>query len=139
MAKKIKQDTTDLIFGGDPFKIAIPTKMGLVMVASKNILRCEANRAYCNFYLVDGKKLVVCKSLKFFEEKLVEWNFFRVHKSNLVNIHHIDKFNRGKLGSIVLTDNSKVQVSIRKKKELLERLLNSYTAHFTEPLKRIAV
>lgn len=137
MTKKKKSAVYN--FSSDTFKIAIPTKMGLMMVASNNIIRCEADRSYCYFYLVDGKKLLVSKSLKFFEEKLLEWNFFRVHKSNLINIHHIDKFNRGKAGTIVLTDNSQVPVAIRKKKELFERLMNSHATQFTTQLKRIAV
>jgi len=116
--------------------IAIRTKMGFDIVKSTNIIRCEASRAYCTFYLVDGERITVSKSLSFFEAKLLEWNFYRVHKSNLVNIHHIEKYNREK-SSLVLSDNSEVILSHRKKRELIERL--TFSSVSPKQHSRIAV
>lgn len=100
-------------------KIALPSVEGLEFYETKNILRCEADRAYCNFYTTNGKKIVVSKPLKEFEDILAECNFFRVHKSNMVNLTHIKKYVRGNGGYVILSDDSLVTVSVRRKEELM--------------------
>jgi len=103
-------------------KIALPTSDGLEFFQINEILRCEADRAYCIFHLVGKRKIVVSKSLKEYEEILSEANFFRVHKSNMVNMTHVKKYIRGKGGFITLSDGSLVAVAIRKKDEMLQIL-----------------
>jgi len=105
-------------------KIALPTLDGIDFYDVDDILRCEADRAYCKFYLSNGKTIVVSKSLKEFEELLSECNFFRVHKSNMVNLKHIKKYYKGKGGYVVLADDTHVDVSVRRKEELMNILAN---------------
>lgn len=105
-------------------KIALPTTEGLEFYLVKDILRCEADRAYCIFHLTDKRKIVVSKSLKEYEEILSDANFFRVHKSNMVNVGHIVKYVKGKGGHVILSDNSLVNVAVRKKDELLKVISN---------------
>ncbi len=57
--------------------------------------------------------------MKDFEEVLRSKNFLKVHKSTIVNIKHIEKFVRGKAGYLLMSDGSSVNVSVRKKEELL--------------------
>ena len=57
--------------------------------------------------------------MKDFEEILSSKNFLKVHKSTIVNIKHIEKFVRGKAGYLLMSDGSSVNVSVRKKEELL--------------------
>ena len=57
-----------------------------------------------------------------FEEKLDAKTFFRVHHSWIVQKAHIRKYVRGKGGYIVLSDDSHVNVSVRRKKEFIEWL-----------------
>ena len=103
-------------------KIALSSSEGLDFYKVEEILRCEADRAYCTFHLTGNRKIIVSKSLKEYEDILAEVNFFRVHKSNMVNMSHVKKYIRGKGGFVVLTDNSMVAVAIRKKDELMEIL-----------------
>jgi two-component system LytT family response regulator len=110
--------------GFDFKKIALPSLEGIEFYEINEILRCEADRAYCNFYLNNGQKITVSKSLREFEELLSECNFFRVHKSNMVNLGHIKKYIKGKGGYVVLSDDSHVDVSVRKKELLMEVLAN---------------
>lgn len=110
--------------GFDFKKIALPSLEGIEFYEISEILRCEADRAYCNFYLTNGQKITVSKSLREFEELLSECNFFRVHKSNMVNLGHIKKYIKGKGGYVVLSDDSHVDVSVRKKELLMEVLAN---------------
>ncbi len=110
--------------GFDFKKIALPSLDGIEFYDLSEILRCEADRAYCNFYLMNGNRITVSKSLREFEDMLSECNFFRVHKSNMVNLSHIKKYIKGKGGYVVLTDGSHVDVSVRKKEMLMEVLAN---------------
>ncbi len=103
-------------------KIALPTIDGIEFYKVDDILRCEADRSYCKFYLNDGKSIVVSKPLKEYEDLLSECNFFRIHKSNMVNLGHVTKYVKGKGGYVVLTDGSHVGVSHRKKDDLMNIL-----------------
>jgi len=103
-------------------KLPIPTDDGLELVPFDKIIQCKAERAYCYFYLDGGKKLLVSKPMKEFEDTLISNGFFKVHKSNIVNIQYAEKYVRGKGGYLVLSDGSNVVVSSRKKEELLQLL-----------------
>lgn len=103
-------------------KLSIPNEEGLDLVPFEEIVQCKADRAYCNFYLKDGRKLLVSKPMKEFEEILMRKGFFKVHKSNIVNISYAKKYVRGKGGHLVLKDGSNVVVSSRKKEELMKLL-----------------
>lgn len=83
-------------------------------------MRCEANEYNTWFYLTDGSKLLVTKTLKDFEHLLLGHHFFRVHKSHLVNLNQIKNYIRGAAGYIVLTDNKEVPISRRKKEAFLK-------------------
>jgi two-component system LytT family response regulator len=84
----------------------------------------ESDNYYTLFFLNDGKKILVSKTLKENEELLNEHNFIRPHKSHLVNIRYIKSFNREDGGYIMMEDGSKVPVSRRKKEKILEIIAN---------------
>ena len=45
-------------------KIAISTNDGLQFISLLNIIRIEASGSYCNFYLIDGSKILLSKNLQ---------------------------------------------------------------------------
>jgi two-component system LytT family response regulator len=102
-------------------KIVLPQMDGFEVVNVNEIIRAEANDNYTNFYLTNGKKYLVSKTLKYFDELLAEFDFIRIHKSHLVNLQYITKYIKGKGGQVCMTDDSYVDVSATRKKELLER------------------
>lgn len=120
MAEVLRSNRQDQKY--DFSKIALPTSEGIEFFDVNDILRCEAERAYCCFHLKTGKKVMVSRSLKEYEDILNEANFFRIHKSNMVNVNHVTKYLRGKGGFVQLTDGSLVAVAIRKKDEFLKYL-----------------
>lgn len=122
MAEVLRSNRRDQRY--DFTKIALPTSEGIEFFEVADILRCEADRAYCTFHLVNKRKVVISKSLKEYEDVLSEANFYRIHKSNMVNIKHVQKYIRGKGGFVKLTDDSLVAVAIRKKEEFLNYLRN---------------
>ena len=60
--------------------------------------------------------------LKEFDEQLSGHDFFRVHHSHLVNLKDILRYQKGKGGTLTMSDGSEIAVSTRKKEEFLKRL-----------------
>ena len=103
-------------------KVAIPDGDGLVFISLADIIRCDSDGNYTYFILNNGKKIISSRTLGEYEDMFDGDNFFRVHRSHLVNLDHVKKYIKGEGGYVVLSDNSQVEVSRRKKNEFLERL-----------------
>jgi two-component system LytT family response regulator len=103
-----------------PRKISIPSKEGYTFLDIADIIRCEADVNYTHIFLSDGKKYTVSKSLKYFEELLSQQNFFRIHNSHLINIAYVKTYDRG--GYVILSNHTKLEVSIRRKEEFFKVL-----------------
>ncbi|TXE20346.1 response regulator transcription factor [Psychroserpens burtonensis] len=86
------------------------------------LLFCETDKGYTTFYCNDGKKYMVSKTLKEFEEQLSNANFTRPHQSFMVNLKFIDKYDKS--GQIHLKNGKKIPVSSRKKESFLSTFLN---------------
>lgn len=103
------------------FKIAVPSNQGVFFFTIDEILRLEADKSYTHIHLVNKKPFIASKTLKHFEEMLDEFKFIRTHKSHLINPRHITRISNDN-EFILLTDGSKVEVSRRKKDEVLQQL-----------------
>ena len=104
-------------------KIALPASDGIRFIKISEIIRCESDNNYTLFYLTTKEKILVSKTLKDFELMLGGSNFFRVHKSHLVNLRFIAKYIPGEGGYLILEDGSHVDVSRRKKEGLMKVLM----------------
>lgn len=102
-------------------KIVLPQMDGFEVVEIRDIIRCQANDNFTQFYMRNGDKYLICRTLKFFDELLSEFDFLRIHKSHLVNIQHVVQYKKGKGGQVRMIDDSMVDVSNQRKKELLDR------------------
>ena len=87
-----------------------------------DIVYCESNDNYTNFHLLNNKTILVSTTLKEYDEMLSEFGFFRAHKSYLINLVHIERFEKAEGGSIVLLNEIKLPVASRKKEQLMEML-----------------
>jgi len=101
-------------------KIVLKTSDRIYLVNVKDIIRCEAENNYTNFYLANGNKIMVSKTIKTYEVLLSEHEFLRVHQSHLVNLNYIQHFDKPDGGMLVLSNNSSIPVSHQKKAVLLE-------------------
>lgn len=107
----------------DNLKIAISSSNELSFIPISSILYCCAEKSYTYFYLNDGKKIVSTKNLKFYEDLLSSHNFMRIHNSNLINLKHVEKYNKGEGGSVIMSNGYELDVSKRKKTEFLNKIL----------------
>jgi len=100
------------------FRLAVNTMEGYYFLLPKDIVRCEGDDNYTRFYFLNEKMLVVSRTLKEFEEILCDYHFVRVHKSHLINMTYVNRFDRE--GLIWLTNGNRIPVSRRKKQYIAQ-------------------
>ncbi|MEM1319528.1 MAG: LytTR family DNA-binding domain-containing protein [Bacteroidota bacterium] len=103
-------------------KLALPTNDGYIFIELKEIIHCEAQGNYTVFHLISSDKVVISKTLKVYSELLEEFNFFRINRSNLINLNHVRKYGRQKSPMITLSSGVSLVLSETRKKEFLERI-----------------
>ena len=99
-------------------KISIPTHEGYIFLKVSEIIRCQSNVNYTHIYTVDQKKYTVAKTLKYFEELLSSYGFFRIHNSHIINMSYIKAYSKN--GYVTLSDNFKLEVSVRRKEAFVK-------------------
>jgi two-component system LytT family response regulator len=107
---------------GQLHKLVLPVLDGFEVVQVKDIIRCQANDNFTDFYFAGGKRMLICRTLKFYEQVLEEFGFMRVHKSHLINLQFVKKYRKGKTGQIIMSDDSDLELSINKKEEFLTKM-----------------
>ena len=104
-------------------KIAVHGMHEVSFVPVDEIVRMEADDNYTFVITSTGNKFHASRTLKEFDEMLSsEMGFMRVHKTHLVNTHHIVRFLKTDGGCLEMSDGKKVEVSRRKKQEVMEKL-----------------
>ncbi len=101
-------------------RIMLPTMEGFEIVNINSILYCEAADNFTKFYFEGGSPLLICRTLKYFEDILTEHRFLRIHRSYLINPEFVVRYSKGKGGFVTMKNNQELEVSPNKKKELLE-------------------
>ena len=105
-------------------KIALSTSEGIHLFEIKDIIRCESEDNYTRFFIKNHKPVMISKTLKEYEELLTEHGFERIHQSHLININELKSYIKKDGGFVVMSDNSQLPVSQRKK-ERLQELISS--------------
>lgn len=106
----------------DDFKLAVPTTAGAVFFSPAAIIRLEGEGNYTRFFLSDGRKHMSSKTMKEYEDILLQHQFLRVHKSHLVNRNFIDHYHNE--GAVILKDKTQLPVSRQRKQEVAAALLH---------------
>lgn len=108
-----------LFKGNRDNRIGIGMAEKIQFVNTDDIVYCQANGAYTVVYLSDASKIVASKSLSDFQEQL-QSGFFRIHHSFLINLKYIKEYQRNDGGYVLMTNNARLEVSQRKRKDFLE-------------------
>lgn len=107
----------------DNFKrIALSTSDGIHLFDISDIIRCESTDNYTKFYIRNNKPVLISKTLKEYEELLKEHNFERIHQSHLINLKYLKSYIKKDGGYVVMTDDSRLPISQRKRERLQEVL-----------------
>jgi two-component system LytT family response regulator len=105
-------------------RLVLKTQESVHVVELDQIIRCEADRNYTSFFLLENKKILVSKTLKEYETLLSGHNFLRVQQSHLVNIDYVDRYDKKNGGAVVMKDGSEVPLSPAKRELFFKRLEN---------------
>lgn len=101
-------------------KVMLPTMEGFEVVQVSSILYCEAVDNFTRFYFDDQKDLLICRTLKYYEDVFREHAFFRIHRSYLINADYVIRYSKGKGGYVTMKNNRELEVSPNKKNDFLE-------------------
>ncbi|MDR1503868.1 MAG: LytTR family DNA-binding domain-containing protein [Prevotella sp.] len=89
-----------------------------VKIAWTDILYVESMQNYLKLHFND-KTLIIHQTMTSLEDMLPKDSFFRIHKSFLVNIAHIETINGGR----IFVDNRELPISRLRKEELLNTVV----------------
>lgn len=101
-------------------RIGIPTESGLEFIPTEEIIRCEGYQKYTKVIANGRKDLLSSYNIGEFRKLLESYGFYAPHKSHLINMSHIERYD--KEGTVTMSDASHVPVSRRKKQEFMEQL-----------------
>ncbi|MCB0585007.1 MAG: response regulator [Phaeodactylibacter sp.] len=101
-------------------KIGIPTVDGLEFIATDKIMRCEGQQK-CTQISIKGRSPITSSyNIGEFIRLLKPYGFFPVHKSHLINLAFISKYN--KEGTVILENGDRIPVSKRRRSDFLDRI-----------------
>jgi two-component system LytT family response regulator len=107
----------------DNFKrIALSTAEGIHLFEVSDIIRCESEDNYTKFYIKNNKPVLISKTLKEYEDLLTGHGFERIHQSHLINLSYLKSYIKKDGGYVIMSDNSHLPISQRKKERLQEIL-----------------
>jgi two-component system LytT family response regulator len=101
-------------------KLFIPTSEGIIFLEIPGILYCSALNNYTEFNLQGKQKIVSSQTLGYYSELLEPHQFFRIHRSYLVNLNQILMYRRADGGSVVMKDGKEIEISRNHKESFLK-------------------
>jgi two-component system, LytTR family, response regulator len=101
-------------------KIILKTFDNIHLVKVKDIIYMESDGRYTSVWLSPGECVIVTETLKHYHEILSDVGFYRLHKSYLINLEYIQRFEKAEGGYVILEGGAKVPVASRKREDLLE-------------------
>lgn len=108
------------IRNGSQQRIMLPTLEGFEIAPIPSILYCEAEDNFTRFHFENGKPLLICRTLKYFEDILKDHRFIRIHRSYMINPDHVLRYSKGKGGSVTMKNDCMLEISPNKKQEFLD-------------------
>ncbi len=102
-------------------RIKIITKTGIEYIDLDTIIKIEADGNYAKILLENSKVIYATKKIKDIEKLLPGDEFFRSHKSHLVNLKKVVRFNISD-NTITMSDNSVAALSRNKRDSFLENM-----------------
>lgn len=104
----------------DEFRLALPTKEGVHFIVPDEIIRCESLGNYTKFFVTGDRHYLISRTLGEYDQLLTPHHFIRTHKSHLVNRKFVSFIDHD--GFVIMKDNSKVELSRRRKEEVMQAM-----------------
>lgn len=112
-----------LLSGSPVRKIAVPQMKEVKFVDHDKILFLKGDGAYTEIHSLDQSVIIASRNLKHFEEVLSNADqFYRCHKSYIVNLDKVKTFQRSEGNYLILENDLAINVSNEKSDKLLEKM-----------------
>lgn len=118
---KIRLQTLEYNLDHSFQKIALPVLNGFEFINTNDIIHLKADNNYTIVHTTNSKHLV-SKTLRDFEIMLTPSNFFRVNRSNLINLNFLKRYIRNKSPLIELTNGTQIKLPLARKQTFLEQI-----------------
>jgi len=102
-------------------RVILPTLNGFELIKMEDIIRLQGNGNFTDIHLTNGRKKMVCRFLKHFEDVL-PYPFVRVHKSHIINVQFVASFHKAMGGYVTMEDRSEIEISPAYKDEFLKQV-----------------
>lgn len=86
-------------------------------ISLKEIVMLEADANYTYLHLLDGKKMLISRTMKLFDKLLEDYPFTRIHRSFIVNDYHLKRYDADR-ECVMMSNNLEATISRRKKRIL---------------------
>lgn len=93
---------------------------GYNIVALEDIIYLAGHDNYTTIYMKNNRKVVVAKTLKEYEQLLEDANFYRTHKSSMINLQHLTGVRQQDNLMAILSNKTEVIVSRRRAVQFIE-------------------
>lgn len=91
------------------------------VLAFDSIVRLQAQGQYTHIYYGE-RRYMTCKKIGDYENVLCPWGFCRIHRSHMVNMKHIVRFeDKKRFCVIILKDESEMKVAYKYRTEFMQR------------------
>lgn len=115
-------ETIRSVLADQQSSMIIPDLNGYNVLRVGEIVHCESENNYTRFYLENRRNLLATSPLKYYEKLLPGQDFFRVHKSHLIQRKFIRRVEKGDGGLVEMVGGEKLPVSRRRKPAFWEWL-----------------
>jgi two-component system LytT family response regulator len=93
-------------------RVALPVGSSILFVDIQNVIYVEADGSYTRFHIAGGESILVSKVMKEYEAALINsGNFYRVHRSYMVNTERVKKIVRNDGGYLVMDNDQQIPIS----------------------------
>lgn len=99
--------------------ITISSPEGFYVVAIHDIIYGEARSNYTIIHLSGNKKITSSHTLGYYHDILIDQNFFRPHRSYLINLAQVTAFKKSEGGFIVMSNGHELELSRNNKTAFL--------------------
>lgn len=122
IVKSKKLDASKLLWNDFSSQIAINSLQGIKFLETNSIARLEADGPYTALIDIDNKTHLSSKNLAFYEDRLDNNQFVRIHRSTIVNKKYIKNLHKGRVGILELSNGVKLEVAARRMFEIKQKL-----------------
>ncbi|HEX7411647.1 MAG TPA: LytTR family DNA-binding domain-containing protein [Bacteroidales bacterium] len=103
-------------------QIILRTMNSIYRIAIEDILYYESKKNYNIFHTISGEPIITSRTIKDYDEILLEGNFMRLHQSYTINLKYLRCYYKDTC-EVEMINGVKIPVSFRRKDDLLRLLI----------------